>query len=206
MNRFVDGTDTIAMVNGIKLISTDNPASNGLIHVVPRVLNPQLYATTIGQLRSDTTITLFAAAILRAGLADQLAGTEAYTVLALSNTAMQQASIADVNLRSLDGILQSDPAKLAAVLQYHIIRGRWFEGDLFRYSISNPEGIDMQAGGKVKIGGNPNGYRAITFLGNGNSNQAAGIFIPDANSNAINNAGIPCGNGVIHIINRVLIP
>ena len=205
VKKYLDGTDTIVTINGFKLVSKDNAASNGLIHVVPQVLNAELYTTTISQLRNDTSTTLFAAALQRAGLAELLSGSEAYSVLAPSNAAMQQSSFADVDLRSLAGILQSDPVKLAALLQYHIAKGRWFQGDLFRYAKSNPDGIDMQNGGKVKIGGTDS-YRAITFLGNGNGNQAAGIYIPTPSYANMNYTNIPCGNGTIHLINRVLIP
>jgi uncharacterized surface protein with fasciclin (FAS1) repeats len=197
VKKYEDGTDTIVTVNGFRFISTDNPASNGLIQVVPQLLNPELYATTAAELRSDTTTTMFAAAMLRAGLTDLLSGSEEYTVLVPSNTAFFQAGY------TLEDILHADAAELAALLQYHIIKGRYFEGDLF---LNASDGITMLNGENVIINGNPAGFKTITFLGNGNSGISAGISAPGGYFPASNNANIPCGNGVVHIINRVLIP
>jgi uncharacterized surface protein with fasciclin (FAS1) repeats len=206
IKTFVKAGDTIATINGFELVSRDNAASNGFIQVLPQLLNPELYATSASEVRSDTTTALFAAAMQRAGLTALLSGKDEYTVLAPSNTAFMQAAINGLDLSSLDGILNADPAKLAALLQYHIIKGRYFEGDLYRYASAFPEGITTLNGTKLMIGGNPAQFKGITFLGAGNNGQPAGISVPSQYSPASNNANIPVGNGVIHIINQVLIP
>ncbi|WP_142684943.1 fasciclin domain-containing protein [Chitinophaga polysaccharea] len=206
IKTLVEAGDTITMVNGFKLVSRDNAASNGFIQVLPQLLNPELYSTSASEVRSDTTTALFAAAMQRAGLTALLSGKDEYTVLAPSNTAFIQASINGLDLSSLDGILNADPAKLATLLQYHIIRGRYFEGDLYRYASAFPEGITTMNGAKLMIGGNPSQFKGITFLGAGNNGLPAGISVPSQYSPASNNANIPVGNGVIHIINQVLIP
>ncbi len=206
IKTFEEAGDTVVTVNGFKLVSQDNFASNGLIQVLPQLLNPELYATSASEVRGDTTTALFAAAMQRAGLTALLSGKEEYTLLAPSNTAFMQAAINGLDLSTLDGVLNADSAKLAALLQYHIIKGRFFEGDLYREASARPEGITTLNGAKLVIGGNPTGFKAITFLGAGNNGQPAGISAPSGYAPASNNANIPVGNGVIHIINRVLIP
>ncbi|HWV66391.1 fasciclin domain-containing protein [Chitinophaga sp.] len=206
IKTFAEAGDTIATVNGFRLVSRDNAASNGLIQVLPQLLNPELYSTSASALRSDTTTALFAAAMQRAGLTELLSGKDEYTVLAPSNTAFTQAAIDGLDLSTLDGILNADPVKLATLLQYHIIRGRYFEGDLYHYASAASEGITTLNGAKLVIGGNPAQFKGITFLGAGNDGQPAGIAVPSQYSPASNNANIPVGNGVIHIINQVLIP
>lgn len=206
VKTFGEAGDTIVTVNGFRLVSRDNAASNGFIQVLPQLLNPELYATTAAAIRSDTTTALFAAAMQRAGLAELLSGSDEYTVLVPSNAAFQQAVNTGMNINNLDGILSADPVKLSALLQYHIVKGRYFEGDLYRHASAHPDGISTMNGSKVQIGGNPSGFKAITFLGAGNNGQPAVIAIPPQYSPASNNANMPCGNGVIHIINQVLIP
>lgn len=206
VKTFEEAGDTVITVNGFRLVSRDNAASNGFIQVVPQLLNPELYTTAAAEVRSDTTTALFAAAMQQAGLTELLSGNDAYTVLAPSNTAFQQAANTGMNINTLDDILHADPAKLAALLQYHIIKGRHFEGDLYRYASANPDGITTLNGAKLLIAGDRAQFKGITFLGAGNNGLPAGISIPAQYSPASNNANIPCGNGVIHIINQVLIP
>lgn len=209
VSRYLNGTDTVTTVNGIQLVSADNAASNGLIQVLPQTLNPDIYPNAVAYLHSDTTLSLFAAALQRTGL-DQslLQGSDVYTLLAPSNTAFQQSAKLGLNLgiSTLDSILMADPVKLTALLKYHLIAGRYFDGDLFRYAKTNPAGITTLNGGKVVIGGSTTGFHTITFLGKSDKGIAAAIAAPVQYDPIIHNANIPCGNAVVHIINRVLVP
>jgi uncharacterized surface protein with fasciclin (FAS1) repeats len=209
VSKYLDDNDTVTTINGIKLVSVDNPASNGLIQVLPQVLNPEIYLNAVSYLHNDTTLTLFSAALQRAGLDKSLLqGSDAYTLLAPSNKAFQQSAKLGLNLgiSTLDSILMADPVKLAALLNYHIIKGRYFDGDLFRYAKTDATGIPALSGSKVIIGGNRAGFHTITFLGNGNKGISSAIAIPTPQNLTIDYANIPCGNAVIHIIDRVLIP
>jgi len=208
VSTYLDGTDTIITVNGQKLRAADNTASNGFIQVLPQLLNPELYPTVSGRIHNDTTLTFFAAAMQRANLdLSLLGGSEAYTVLAPSNNAFRQSGSLGlpVDMTSMDAILHCDPAQLAALLQYHILKGRFFQGDLYRAALADPSGITMLNGENVIIGGNAAGFHAITFQGKGNL-QPSNIYLPPVYNVYINNADFPCGNGVIHIINQILVP
>lgn len=208
VSKYLKGTDTITTINGIKIAASDNLASNGLIQVLPRILTPQVYHKTMDYIHNDTTLTLFSIALQRAKLdVSLLAGSDEYTILAPSNNAFQQSRKLGKNLgvSTLDSILTADPDKLAAFLKYHMMQGRYFEGDLFKYITANPAGITMLNGKNVKVGGSENTYHSVTFLGNGN--QTAARLIPYSSFESFNiRADIPFDNGVIHAINQVLIP
>ncbi|HET9432433.1 MAG TPA: fasciclin domain-containing protein, partial [Chitinophagaceae bacterium] len=79
---------------------------------------------------------------------------------------------------------------LLAVLRYHVVGGRAFSSDL---SNSN---LAMLAGGNAVVnltngtGGGP------TITGNGNGGNRSNII----------STNIVCRNGVVHLIDRVLIP
>jgi uncharacterized surface protein with fasciclin (FAS1) repeats len=209
VTKYIDGTDTVITVNGLQVSSIDNPASNGLIQVLPQVMNPEIYQKVTDHIHNDTTLTMFSAALQRSGLdVSLLSGTDEYTLLAPSNTAFYKSGHLGKNLgiSTLDSILIADPVKLTAFLKYHIIKGRYFEGDLYRNAKTDPTGIVMLNGEKVIIGGNSAGLHAITFLGSGNKNIPSQIATPAFYDGTLNYANIPCGNGVIHIINQVLIP
>ena len=209
VSRYLNGADTVTTVNGVKIISLDNPASNGQIQVIPQMLNPELYATVAAYIRADTSITLFNAAIERAGLSTTLLnGTDAYTLLAPSNQALQQSGKLgrDLGLSTLDSIEHAEPAKLAALLKYHILKGRYFDNDLFRLSENGAKPVNMLDGAEVSIGGVQGGFKSITFTASGAGGIPAQIYVPTSFSPTTINANLPCGNGVVHIINRVLVP
>lgn len=209
VTRYLNGSDTVTTVNGLILSNTDVAASNGLIQVLPQVMNPEVYQKVIDHIHNDTTLTMFAAALQRSKLdVSLLSGTDEYTLLAPSNTAFYHSGQLGKNLgiSTLDSILTADPVKLAAFLKYHIIKGRYFQGDLYRNMQADPTGIAMLNGEKIVIGGYPDGFHAITFLGSGNNGIPSQISLPTFYDPTINYADIPCGNGVVHIINQVLIP
>lgn len=209
VSKYLNGTDTIITVNGVKLVSADNPASNGAIQVLPQMVNPEFYSTVGGYLRADTSLTLFNAAMERSGLSTELlGGKDTYTVLALSNQALQQSAKLGLNLglSTLDSIIHADPARLAALLKYHMVKGRYFDNDLFRLSENGTKPVTMLDGGEVSIGGVQGGFKSITFMPSGANSMPAEIAQPLSFSPTTINVNIPCGNGVVHIINRVLIP
>ncbi|MGQ7856679.1 fasciclin domain-containing protein [Pedobacter sp. WC2501] len=209
VSKYMNGADTVVTVNGVKVISADNPAANGQIQVLPQMMNPEVYATVAGYLRSDTTLTLFNAAMERSGLSNELlSAKDAYTLLALSNQALQQSAKLGLNLglSTMDSITHADPARLAALLKYHIVKGRYFDNDLFRLSENGAKPVAMLNGGEIGIGGVPGGFKSITFTATGANGIHAQIYVPVYFSPTTINANLPCGNGVVHIINRVLIP
>lgn len=203
ISKYVENGDTVVTVNGIRLKSLDNPASNGLIQVLSELPNIENFPSLITAARSDTSLTLFSAAMKHSGLADSLDGAkDAFTLLPPVNSACMSSGTV---LASMERISQATPEELKTLLRYHIIKGRYFTSDLFRAAAADPSGITMQNGGKVTIGGSAGQFNSIQFTGTGNNGMAAGIppfpyLRFDLSSN------IPAGNGVMHKINGVLIP
>lgn len=172
-------------VNGAFVKQADIRASNGVVHIINKVLMPppgNLVATA----QANANLTFLVAAVVRASagntnVAQVLAGNGPYTVFAPTNAAFQAAGFASIN-----AIQTADPNTLANILTYHVIAARVLSTDLVDGAM--PQTLN---GGKVTIslsGG-------AKVKGNKNS-TAANITAADVIST----------NGVVHVIDQVLLP
>ena len=187
--------DGNAMVNGAAIIVADIEASNGVIHVIDRVILPDLGAAaeeaTVEEVAEeealveefadifDTAIAaddfeLFVATVVAADLAEMLKGDGPFTIFAPTDEAF--ASLPE---GTLEALLQ-DPAGLAEILLYHVVPGRLFAADLS----GGLEAATAQGA-------------TVTFTLDG------GAMINDAN---IIITDIEASNGVIHVIDAVILP
>jgi transforming growth factor-beta-induced protein len=160
-----------ARVNGVGIVATDVTASNGVIHVIDRVLLP--VEDNVGTAIEAGFETLVAA-VQAAGLEDVLRGPGPFTIFAPTN-----AAFAALPEGALQGLL-ADPAALAGVLTYHVVAGRVFASDL-------REGLEV-----ATVGG---GTLTITLGGGARVNGVAVVA-----------ADVLTSNGVIHVIDGVLLP
>lgn len=112
--------------------------------------------------------------VVKAGLTDTLKGTGPFTVFAPTN-----AAFAKVPAKTMDD-LGKDPAKLKAVLTYHVVPGKVMAAD-------------------VKNG------NAKTVNGANLALSKAGDFVT-VEDGLVQAADLPATNGVVHIIDTVLIP
>jgi len=188
---FVTKNSTGVYVNGIKVTTADVSADNGVIHVIGKVLIPP--AGNIVETAVASGLDSLVKAVTRAttapggdpSLASTL-GTARLTVFAPTNAAFTQL-LSALSLAKIDDI---PVATLLAVLRYHVVGGRAFSSDLSNSSLA------MLAGGNTTVnlsngtGGGP------TITGNGNSGNKSNIIATN----------IVCRNGVVHLIDRVLIP
>jgi len=188
---FVTKNASGVYVNGIKVTVADISADNGVIHKIGRVLNPPVGNIVETAIASglDSLVKAVTRATSAPGGDPALAGTLStakLTVFAPTNQAFTNL----LGALSLTDINQIPVATLLAVLRYHVVGGRAFSSDLANGSLS------MLAGGNTTInltngtGGGP------TILGNSNGGTASNITA----------ANIVCRNGVVHLIDRVLIP
>ncbi|MFM2137925.1 MAG: hypothetical protein RJA57_232 [Bacteroidota bacterium] len=190
---FVTKNTSGVFVNGVKVTTADVGADNGVIHVIGRVLLPP--AGTIVQTAAapgsglDSLVKAVTRATTAPGGDPTLAGTlgsATLTVFAPTNAAFTQL----LSALSLTDINQIPVATLLAVLRYHVRGGRAFSSDLANGNLA------MLAGGNTTInltggtGGGP------SIQGNGNG----------GNRSTITAANIMCRNGVVHVIDRVLLP
>ena len=188
---FVTKNSTGVYVNGIKVTTADVSADNGVIHVIGKVLIPpagNIVETAVAS-GLDSLVKAVTRATTAAGGDPSLAstlGTARLSVFAPTNAAFTQL-LAALSLSKIEDI---PVATLLAVLRYHVVGGRAFSSDLSNSSLA------MLAGGNTTVnlsngtGGGP------TITGNGNSGNKSNIIATN----------IVCRNGVVHLIDRVLIP
>jgi len=167
------------MINDANVTATDIEASNGVIHVIDKVILPPADAaaakdivdTAIGAGNFKTLV----AAVQAAGLVDALKGAGPFTVFAPTDEAF-----AALPAGTVDGLLK-EPEKLKAILLYHVVEGKVMAADAAKLTEAktlNGASIKISAkDGKVMI-------------------DAAEVITPD----------IMASNGVIHVINQVILP
>lgn len=187
-NKPVFATRTSAgkvFINGVSVIQKDIDARNGVVHAIDRVLIAAV-GNIVATAQSNPNLSLLVAAVLRASqgdinVASVLSGTGPFTVFAPTNQAFINAGFA--NAAAING---ADPNVLIPILTYHVIGARVFSSDLVNNS--NPATLN---GGTVKImlsGG-------AKVLGKSNT-KPSNILITD----------IVTTNGVVHVIDQVLLP
>ncbi|MEO7399943.1 MAG: fasciclin domain-containing protein [Polaromonas sp.] len=123
---------------------------------------------------AQTELTTLNRLIVKAGLSDTLRGAGPFTVFAPSNQAF-----ARIPAQTLDA-LAKDPAKLKAVLSYHVLPG-------------NLKAADIKNGNSKTVNG---ASVALSRAGDFVTVEDALVQTPD----------IAASNGVIHIVDSVLMP
>ena len=182
---FVTKNANGVFINGIDVTKADIAASNGVIHEISHVLMPP--AGNIVQVASgDTSFSLLVAAVVRAStgatnVAALLSSGGIFTVFAPTNNAFRA-----IGLPTADAINALDPDALTAILAYHVLGGRIFSSDL-----TNGATPATLAGPTVTIG---LGGGGASVKGNANSTPSN-----------ITAANIMATNGVIHVIDQVLL-
>ena len=180
LNIYASSNPNGVFTNGIRVKQADVPASNGVIHVISNVLMPP--TKSIAQIAAgDTTFSLLVAAVQRAGLLNAVSGPGKFTVFAPTNTAFRAAgfnSAADINAAP-EGVI-------ANIVKYHVLTTNVFAGDL-----SNDARVTSLQGGTLTITLPPARVKVST-----NTHVAANISAVD----------ILATNGVVHVIDKVLVP
>ena len=169
--------DGEVMVNDANVVKTDIACGNGVIHVIDTVLLPKEGPMDI----VDTAVKAgsfktLAAALKAAGLVETLKGKGPFTVFAPTDEAFAKLPAGTVETL----LKPENKDKLVAILTYHVVAG------------------NVKAADVVKL------KSAETVLG-----QTVAIDAKDGvkiNNAKVVKADIDCGNGVIHVIDTVLLP
>ena len=188
---FVTKNANGVFINGIKVNTADVAADNGVILVIGRGLDRPVGNIVETAVASglDSLVKAVTRATTAPGGDPTLAGTLStarLTVFAPTNAAFSQL----LGALSLTDINQIPVGTLLAVLRYHVVGGRAFSSDLTNGS------LPMLAGGNTTTnltngtGGGP------SIQGNGNGGNRSNITATN----------IVCRNGVVHLIDRVLLP
>jgi transforming growth factor-beta-induced protein len=132
--------------------------------------------------QSDENFSILVQAVVRAGLVDELSADGPLTVFAPTNAAFA-ALLEELDADSLDDI---DNETLISVLKYHVVSGKVLAGDL----------SDEQEVAPIL------GDQTFTI------DLTGGAKIVDANDRVANitTTDIEASNGVIHVIDKVILP
>ena len=161
------------------ITATDIAASNGVIHLIDTVLLPA-DKNIVETAAALPDFSILVEAVEAANLQGALSGTGPLTVFAPTNAAFA-ALLAELDITK--EALFADTALLTSVLTYHVVNGRVLKAD-------------------VPVG------PAITTLQGGSFTVDATLAITDqqARKAAITATDVLTSNGVIHVIDKVILP
>jgi transforming growth factor-beta-induced protein len=179
----------VTLNGNVNVTATDIIASNGVIHVIDTVLLPPAAApaaaaapatagkTIVDIAAGDARFSTLVAAVKAAGLVDTLNGAGPFTVFAPTNTAF-----AVLGEDTIKGLLKPENKKaLTDILLYHVVAGKVGSADVVK-----THAVKTVLGKNVNV-----------------SLRDGGVFI---NSARIQIVDIQASNGVIHVIDTVLLP
>ena len=182
------GTDKY--INGSKILATDISASNGTVHVIDKVMiasgdnivNTAIAATT-SKIFAGPELTFLVAAVVKSGLAAALSDPSAnFTIYAPSDAAFMAAGF-----KTPADVSALPASTLQAVLLNHAVAGGKFTSEVSSTTATTA------GGGTLTYGAFDNGMFTIKSKG---ITTPANMVIPD----------IQCTNGIVHIIDKVLLP
>jgi len=169
-------TNESVMIGDATVTMADVMASNGIIHVIDKVLMPPADLVDIPTVAQGTGIhDSLVAAVIQAELLSTLQGEGPFTVFAPTDDAFTAAGI---DLAALDN--DEGKAALTDILLYHVVSG----------AVPSSAVTDGMVAAAVNSDD-------LTFsVGNG-------VMVNDAN---VVLADVMASNGIIHVIDKVLIP
>ncbi|WP_397533199.1 fasciclin domain-containing protein [Roseateles sp.] len=162
-----------------RISATNVKATNGVIHVVDRVLLPA-NKDIVQTAMATADFSILVEAVTAAGLGNTLSGTGPFTVFAPTNAAFA-ALLTELGVSKAQ--LLADRALLTKVLTYHVLPARVLKAD-------------------VPVGA------AITTVQGQTFSVDSSLSITDANGRRakIGATDVLATNGVIHVIDRVILP
>jgi uncharacterized surface protein with fasciclin (FAS1) repeats len=170
-------TDGTVMIGDATVTTADVMASNGVIHVIDKVLMPPADLVDIAAVAMSTGAhDSLVAALVKADLVSTMQGVGPYTVFAPTDQAFTDAGI-DLDTFTTD----EEIAALTDILLYHVYSGAVYAAD-----VTDGLAVEMVNGD----------YAQFTVT-------EGTVMIEDATVTA---ADVMASNGVIHVIDKVLMP
>jgi len=161
------------------ITATDVPASNGVIHVIDKVLLPA-DKTIVQTAQALPGFGTLVQAVVAAGLADALSAPGPLTVFAPTDAAFADL-LAELGVTEQQ--LLTNTALLTQVLTYHVVPGRVLKADVpVNTPIATLQGDTFSVSNALEI--------------TDQRTRSAGIAATD----------VLASNGVIHVIDRVILP
>lgn len=172
--------DQVTINGNTTVTATDIQGKNGVVHVIDKVITPPQDIVDIAS--GDENFESLVAALTKAELVETLQGDGPFTVFAPTDDAFDQL-LTDLGVASLDDLTAE---QLTPILLYHVLNGKVMSTDL------------------------ENGY--VSTLSPGAIEQTNASLLVDADmsmlngSTSITSADLSASNGVIHVIDEVLLP
>jgi transforming growth factor-beta-induced protein len=162
--------------------TADVPASNGVIHVIDKVLVPPGVLNVVQMAQLNPSFSVLVDAVVAANLATTLSGTGPFTVFAPTDTAFA-AALTELGLSQAQLLASPD---LAGILTYHVVAGNVRAADVV--ALTKPAHVNTVQGSAFTVDAN--------------------LAITDGRARVANLAAtdVIASNGVIHVIDKVLLP
>lgn len=162
--------------------AADVPASNGVIHVIDKVLVPPGVLTVVQMAQLNPTFSVLVEAVVAANLATTLSGAGPFTVFAPTNDAFT-AALTELSLTKAQ--LLASPS-LGGILTYHVVAGNVRAANVV--ALPKPASV-------TTVQGTPFTVDAALGITDGRA-RTANLVATD----------VIASNGVIHVISKVLLP
>lgn len=171
-------------INSSKVTAADVEATNGVIHIIDTVLVPSTFKldaaslpkTVVDIALSSSDFSMLVSLLQKADLVGALQGDGPFTVFAPTNAAFEKL-LSELGISASDLMNQPD---LAKVLLYHVVSGKVMSGDL-------SDGLKAPT---------LNGEELMFDLKSGVKVNTSNVVAADIESE----------NGVVHVIDSVLVP
>ena len=157
-------------------------ASNGVIHVIDNVLVPPGVLNVVQMAQLNPTFSVLVEAVVAANLASTLSGTGPFTVFAPTNDAFT-AALTELQLSKAQ--LLASPT-LPGILTYHVVAGNVRAAAVI--ALPKPASVTTVQGAAFTVG--------------------TSLAITDGRARVANLAAtdVIASNGVIHVIDKVILP
>jgi len=168
---------TVAMIDNAVITQTDIIAENGVVHVIDAVILPEELTDIVDTAVSAGSFSTLVAAVQAAGLEETLRGEGPFTILAPTDQAFE--ALPEGTVESL--LEEENLGQLQEILLFHVIPGKVISPEIVTL-----DSAESQNGLTLDISVSENG-----------------VMVNNAN---VVTTDIDTSNGVIHVIDQVLIP
>lgn len=173
ITMYVEVGQGVLINNSVSVVTADIEASNGVIHVVDKVILPP---TVVNIALANDNFTTLVQAVVKAGLVDALNAEGPFTVFAPTNAAFETL-FAQLGVSGIEDLTAE---QLTPILTYHVVPGNVTSSELSTGMVGTLNGdqmlsVDLSSGVKI-------------------------------NESSVVAADIQGANGVVHVIDQVLLP
>jgi len=173
MDLYINTASGVKINNTATVVVADVVGTNGVIHVIDKVLLPP---SVVGIAINNSTFSTLVSAVVKAGLAETLQGVGPFTVFAPTNDAFQ-ALLTALGVANLDALTAE---QLTPILLYHVVSGNVVSSSLTNGPVATLQGsnININVGKGVVLNGNTNVIVADVQGSNGVVHAIDKVLLP----------------------------